>query len=141
MEKLNTKINGQSKKRILVIDDEELLTRTFSLLLEKNGYQVSIAKNGDEALALYVGNDFSLIICDIRMPGKDGVQTIRLIKNLRVPSKQVPVIFITGFADDQIEEEAKRLKPLGYLFKPFNVQELMGLVKSGVRLETNRTVG
>ena len=68
------------------------------------------------------------------MPGKDGVQTIKAIQNVMVSGKreEIPVIFITGFADERIEEEAKKLKPLAYLFKPFDVQELMGLVKNGV---------
>lgn len=118
-------------KKILVIDDEELLTKTFSRLLEKNGCEVLVARNGQDALAMCEEEDFDLIICDIRMPGKDGVQTIKTIKDLMVSrgKKESPVIFVTGYADEQIEMEAKKLKPLAYLFKPFDAQELVRIVQ------------
>jgi CheY-like chemotaxis protein len=108
-------------KRILVIDDEELLTRTFSILLERNGYEVYVVKNGEDARVAAEEEEFDLIICDIRMPGLNGVETIKAIKvSGTTNNKNAPVIFITGFADDEALREAHQLKPLECLRKPFD---------------------
>jgi DNA-binding response OmpR family regulator len=121
---------GQQKHRILIIDDEELLTKTFSRLLEKTGYEVLVAKNGQDALVMAENEDFHLVICDIRMPGLGGVETIRAMRNLSngITSANVPVIFITGFADEKTETEANGLKPAAYLYKPFDNKELLTIV-------------
>ena len=120
--------------RILVIDDEELLIRSMTLLMEKNGFQVYTAKNASDAEVMIDEENFDLIICDIRMPGKNGVEVIKSIQDLLIAKKKqkVPVIFITGFADEKIEREAKMLKPVGYLMKPFGIQELMEVIKESI---------
>ncbi len=119
-------------KKILVIDDEELLIRTYSRLFEKNNFEVYTVKNGQHAEDIISEENFDLIVCDIRMPGKNGVETIKEIKKI-VQSKNgimPPVIFITGFADEIIEKEAKTLKPIAYLYKPFDYQELLKVVQT-----------
>ena len=114
------------KKIILIIDDEEILTKTFTKLLERQGYEVYTAKKGQDALCMVEAENFDLVICDMRMPGLNGVDTIRQIRALK---PGIPVIFMTGFADEKLEEEAKELKPLAYLHKPFDVQEMLGILK------------
>lgn len=69
-------------KKILVIDDEEILTKSFSMLLEKSGYETYTAKNGQDAEILIESEDINLVICDIRMPGKNGIETVGAIKKL-----------------------------------------------------------
>src|SRR3972149_4172768 len=109
-------------KKILVIDDEELLVRTMNRLLETSGYDVYTVKSANDAQAMAEGEDFDLIISDIRIPGKNGVEIVKTIQNLRVSSgkKIIPVIFVTGFADEAIEKEAKKLNPIAYFLKPFD---------------------
>ena len=123
-----------ASKRILVIDDEELLTKTFSLLLEKNGYEVYTAKNGLDAQVMAEDESFDLIISDVRMPGINGVETVREIQEtLKVKSRApIPIIFITGYADSKMEAEAKSLNPLAYLHKPFNNEELLQTVRKAL---------
>ena len=83
-------------KRILVIDDEEILTKTFSRLLERNGYDVYIAKNGEDAQTIAEEERIDLIISDIRMPGLNGVETIKAIQIATTNrEEQIPIIFIT----------------------------------------------
>ena len=122
--------------RILLIDDEELLTRSFSLLLEKSGYEVYVAKSGSDALAMAESERFDLVICDIRMPRLNGVETIKAIRadSGKNSSKNVPVIFITGFADEKTEIEASELKPSAYLYKPFDNFELLKIVKDNLAI-------
>ncbi|MFH1413562.1 MAG: response regulator, partial [Candidatus Omnitrophota bacterium] len=96
-------------KKILVIDDEELIVKSLRKLLEKNGFIVFIAKNGQDALAILEDEIFDLIVADIRMPGMNGVETISNIqKKLQEENNQMaPVIFITGYTDENIKREAK----------------------------------
>jgi CheY-like chemotaxis protein len=117
--------------KILVIDDEELLIKTLNRLLEKQGYEVYTAKNGTDAGVMAEEEDFDLIISDIRMPGKNGVEVVQAIQKqvLSRQSKALPVIFITGFADPKIEAEAKKLNPAAYLMKPFDVTEILGIIR------------
>jgi len=118
-------------KDILVIDDEELIVKSLRKLLEKNGFTVLIAKNGQDALAMTEEENFDLIIADIRMPGMNGVETIRCINEAQKNSdnKEIPVIFITGYADEEIKRKAKALKPIAYIYKPFDIQELVNKVR------------
>src|SRR3989338_1274153 len=105
------------RRRILIVDDEEILTKTFSMLLERSGYEVYVAKNGQDALAMTAEEPFDLVICDIRMPGLNGVETLKAIRSGggANSTNEMPVIFITGFADEKTEQEANDLKPAGYL--------------------------
>ena len=121
-------------KKILVIDDEELLTKTFTRLLEKNGYEVYTAKNGSDAKVLAEEEAFDLIICDIRIPGKNGVEIIREIQPALAEKdkNKIPVIFLTGFADSKLEREAQALDPIAYIFKPFDVGKLLEVIESTV---------
>lgn len=114
-------------KRILVIDDEELIVRSLKKLLEKNGFDVFIAKNGQDALAMAEEEDFDLIIADVRMPGINGVETVQSMP------KKIPTIFITGYADEEIKRRAKTLKPIAYIYKPFDIEELVDKVKEVLR--------
>jgi len=118
-------------KNILVIDDEELIIRSLTKLLEREGYSVLIAKNGTDALAMSEEEDFDLIIADIRMPGINGVDTVdSIFKNLSQKQKdKIPVIFITGYVDEDIEKKAQTLKPKAYIYKPFDITTLVGKVK------------
>jgi CheY-like chemotaxis protein len=118
-------------KKILVVDDEEILTVTFVKLLETAGYGVLVASRGEDAVVMAEEDDFDLIICDIRMPGQDGVKTIQQIRNIR-GKKEVPVIFVTGYADEALEKEANRLGPLAYIYKPFDAFKLLDLIKKAV---------
>jgi len=114
-------------KKILIIDDEELIIKSLVRLLQKNGYIVLTAKNGQDALVISDEEYFDLIIADIRMPGMNGVETIRSIyDNLKAKkSKNIPTIFITGYADKNIEDDAKTLNPIAYIYKPFDIEELV----------------
>ena len=118
-------------KKILVIDDEEFVTESLKKLLKKSGYEVEIAKSGNEAVQKVQEADFDLIVSDIRMPDMDGVETIKMIREcLKQNAKpMVPEIFITGYASKDNLEEAKKLKVADYLYKPFNIKDFLDIVK------------
>lgn len=122
-------------KKILILDDEELIIRTLAKLLEKSGYDVLVVKNGEDAVAMVEEEEMDLIISDIRMPGLNGLEAMKRVcqEQAQKGKKKIPMIFITGYADPQLEEEARRLSPVDYLYKPFDLPDLMTRVKEALQ--------
>lgn len=121
-------------KKILLIDDEELITRTLANALEKQGYEVLVAKSGNDAIVMAEEEDFDLIISDIRMPGLNGVETVKhILESVKTkgPGK-TPTIFVTGYADQKIEKQAKELSPCAYILKPFDYSDFLDKVKKAI---------
>jgi DNA-binding NtrC family response regulator len=118
-------------KRILVIDDERLITVSLRKILEKEGYLVETARGADEALRKAGLDHFDLVISDIRMPEINGIDVIKLMRQaLREAGRPlIPEILITGFADDQAMAQAGELEVADYIHKPFNVKDFLETVK------------
>jgi len=121
-------------KNILLVDDEELVVRSLSRLLTVEGYSVTIARSGIEAIKKVKEGDFDLIIADVRMPELDGVETIRRIRAyLRQSNKKsIPEILITGYTDRDRYEEAVGLKVSDYLYKPFDNDKFLQIIKKNI---------
>lgn len=121
-------------KRILIIDDEELVVRSLSNALKKSGYDVTIAKRSEDAIIMVEEEKFDLIISDIRMPGLNGVETMRRVfESLKDRDvNKVPAIFITGYADEKLEAEARSLNPKAYILKPFDLEDFLKKVKEAL---------
>ncbi|MBM3246542.1 MAG: response regulator [Candidatus Omnitrophica bacterium] len=112
-------------KNILVIDDDGLVTKSLCDLLTKTGFSADALNNGFDAIDKVKDTHVDLIVVDIRMPGIDGVQTVKKIKEiLKAKNKpDIPVIFITGYADSQAAIEAQELGKV--ILKPFGSKELL----------------
>lgn len=117
------------KKRILVIDDEPTALDVIKRIIEHAGYEVLLASNGQEGVELFRKKPCDLVITDMVMPVKDGLQTIL---DLRVDAPDLPVVAISGGGN--ISKE-RYLAVAGYLDrvitvgKPFTVDELTGAVQ------------
>lgn len=122
-------------KPILLIDDDELVLQSLSILLTSRGYAVEKARNGFEALEKAQIYEFGLLISDIRMPGMDGIEVIQRIREINKERKQklVPEILITGYADENAYLRALKLNVTEYLYKPFDINLLLETVRK--RLE------
>jgi CheY-like chemotaxis protein len=122
-------------KKILVIDDEELIVRSLAKLLEKTGFEVFMIKQGRDAVAMAEEEDFDMVISDVRMPGTNGIETVRgifqALKQRAAPFFPA-VVFITGYADAALEAEAKKLDPVAYVYKPFDMAELTGIIQKAL---------
>lgn len=115
------------KRKILAIDDDPLILKTLKNLLMGQGYEIEIAKSSQEAEAIIRRDDTHLIICDIRMPGKDGISLIKDIKRIcqEELKREMPFIFITGYASEEAPIDAVKLGAKDYILKPFDIDELL----------------
>ncbi len=120
------------KAKILVVDDERIVLTSIKKLLEKEGYQVQVSESAKDALTKVKSDDFSLIICDVRLPGEDGIELIKKIrKHLKDNGKsEIPEILVTGYADIARYQEAADLGIKDYIHKPFDNKNLIFAVKS-----------
>lgn len=121
-------------ERILIIDDEELITESLLKLLSNEGYNVTIARSGTEAIEKLKEADFDLIVSDVRMAELDGIETIKQIRTYLKKSnkKSIPEILITGYADVEKYEKAIDLKVVDYLYKPFDSTEFLRVIKETI---------
>jgi len=117
---------------ILVIDDDDLVSRTLQRALKMYDYQVMTANSGIEGLQLARRHRPDLFILDIMMPGVDGYQVCRQIRGDPL-LLDVPVLFLTAKAKDEDKIEGFRAGGDDYLVKPFNMQELELRVKAILR--------
>jgi CheY-like chemotaxis protein len=120
------------KKTILIIDDEPDTLMYFSSLLEDNGYSTVTAENGEEAMTRVREAPPDLITLDITMPEKSGVRCYRELRD-NEKWRSIPVIMITGISDDFrafISTRRQVPPPEGYISKPVDEAELLGLVRS-----------
>jgi 3-oxoacyl-[acyl-carrier-protein] synthase II len=109
-------------KKILVVDDDTLVLASLKKLFTKEGYGVETALNGQKALQMVEKEDFDIVIIDIRMPGLDGIETTKRIKEVRKNQSkpEIAVVFITGYSDIEPIEEAKKYGEV--IKKPFNLE-------------------
>ncbi len=117
---------------ILVIDDDDLVSRTLQRALKHYEYQVMTANSGIEGLQLARRHRPDLFILDIMMPGVDGYQVCRQIRGDPL-LQDAPVLFLTAKAKDEDKIEGFRAGGDDYLVKPFNMQDLELRVKAILR--------
>jgi DNA-binding NtrC family response regulator len=112
--------------RILVVDDEENMRGVLRILLEKDGHEVATAGSGEEALELFEARVFDLVLQDIKMPGMDGLE---LLRRLKERDDRALVVVMTAFSTWDTAVEAMRLGAYGYIRKPFDNDEVRTLVQ------------
>lgn len=118
-----------SAKRILVLDDDPLILKSFNRLLISEGYEVILASNYEEAMIAFKEKEFDLVLSDIRMPGKNGVEIVMEIQECLISAgkKDLPIIFITGFAEFGDQLKADFLGEV--LYKPVDNDKLLTTIR------------
>ncbi len=116
-------------KKILLVDDDEIVRLTLEHQLNKKGFAVDTAENGEEAIEkLNTPSSYDLVITDLRMYGESGVDVFNKVREVDI---NIPVMIITGFgADSSLFKEAMELKPCSHAFKPFSNEELLEKVNN-----------
>lgn len=116
--------------RILVVDDDKNQRGMLVFSLETCGYRVTAAASGVEALQLAASGKFDACICDVMMPGLDGVQTL---ERLREAAPRMKVIMATAYATPQTAVKSKKLGAFNYLAKPYEMNDLLDVVERALR--------
>jgi len=116
-------MNSTNKKdiNILIVDDDSSLRNMLSIVLRKEGYSISNAEDGRNALKFLRKNNTDLIISDIKMPDISGIELLKKVKTI---NKELPFILITAFSSTNDAIEAMKLGADDYITKPFNLDEL-----------------
>lgn len=122
------------KMKMMLVDDEERFLSTTRKLLEKKHYDVLTATSGAEALELLRTNRVHVVILDVKMPGMDGVATLREIKR-QFP--MVEVIMLTGHATVDSAVEGMKAGAVDYLMKPADLEEIVAKATDAFKRRTD----
>ncbi len=117
-------------KQILVVDDEPNLRRVLSAQLERDGYDVHTAEDGEQALGILKEHHIDLVITDLRMPKLDGMELLRRVQKL---DADLPVVMITAHGTVDNAVEALKTGAFDYLTKPFDQLEVRTIVAKALR--------
>jgi DNA-binding NtrC family response regulator len=122
---------SEDSPHILLIDDEAIALANLTHVFEKEGYQVTACKDGESGLAEMQKQEFDLVLTDLRMPGIDGMDVLR---HIRETTPEVPVIMITGHASLDSAVDAMKAGAYHYISKPFRLDEAREVVRGALNL-------
>lgn len=121
-----------SKMRLLVCEDNKLVIKTLSVVLEREGFEVDLAEDGNRAFEFLQKGTYDLILVDIHLPFHSGLE---VIKFLRSDLKQrTPVLVLSAFSDQEMQKQAREMEIDGYIVKPFNPSDLIRTIRSILKL-------
>jgi nitrogen regulation protein NR(I) len=124
-----------AEPKLLLIDDDAGIRNTLQRVFSGEGYQVTTAERGDEGLERTARETFNAVITDLRMPGVNGMELVQRLHRLQ---PRLPIILVTAFGTAETAIEATKFGAYDYLIKPFDIPQLIELVRKAV--ETNRIV-
>jgi DNA-binding NtrC family response regulator len=112
--------------KILLVDDEVVFTQNMSKLLANRGYRVTAVNSGDNAIKALEKENFDVVVLDLKMPGMDGLTTLKEIKKLDLFTE---TLILTGHGSIDTALEAIKLGAYDYLTKPCEVEELVAKIE------------
>lgn len=114
---------------VLIVDDDEKMRTILQKVLQREGYEVTLANNGQSAISLVKNDGFDLVVSDIRMPGMDG---LTLLEHIRELSPDTTVIMMTAFGSVDSAVEAMKQGAYDYINKPFKMDEVLIILSRAV---------
>jgi two-component system, sensor histidine kinase and response regulator len=115
-------------RRLLIIDDEDIVIQSCHRVLRKSGYAIDSAHSGEEGLKKAAATKYDVVLTDLKMPGIDGLEVLRRLK----APQQVVVVF-TGYANVSTARESLKLGAFDYVPKPFTAQELRDVITNALK--------
>ncbi|GIP15178.1 DNA-binding response regulator [Paenibacillus montaniterrae] len=115
--------------RILVVDDEERIRRLLKMYLEKEGYEIEEAEDGETALSLAMNRDYALILLDVMLPGIDGIEVCTRLRQV----KATPIVMLTAKGEEMNRVQGFEVGADDYVVKPFSPREVIYRVKAILR--------
>src|SRR4030042_3821625 len=112
---------------ILVIDDEKSIRNTLQEVLEYEHHKVELSTNGPEGVELFENGSFDIVLCDIKMPGMDGIETL---DNLMQKAREIPVIMISGHGNIDTAVEAIKKGAYDFIEKPLDLNRLLVTIRN-----------
>jgi CheY-like chemotaxis protein len=125
----STSAGERAPKRVLVVDDDDLVRALEERLLSREGFDVTSAADGAAALELIGGQQFDLVLLDVAMPGVDGFEVARALRRDE-RHRRTPVILVSGRCDAEASRDGFAAGGSLYLHKPLNVMQLGRLVRT-----------
>ncbi len=120
-----------SKKKILLVEDDQFLREFYQELLAGEGYLVDAAADGEVGLAKIQGNEYDLVLLDIMLPKIDGLQILRQLKIAPAKSSHLEIVILTNLGQDSIIKECFKLGAAGFLIKSaLNPDQVLAEIKS-----------
>lgn len=126
-------MNATAKKRVLVVDDDPIVGRSFDRVLGPKGYAVIWAADGAEALERLAREDYDMVYTDIKMPGMSGIEVARRVRASR---PWLPVVIVTGYGSEANEAEARQLGVADFIRKPLAPETIEDVTQ---RIAVDRT--
>ena len=117
------------RNNILVVDDEKNILKVVSMTLKKQHYEVDTARSSEEAIDKFNQNTYDLVITDLKLPGKSGIDLLEYIKS---SDSDIPVIMITAFGTIENAIQAMKKGAFNYLTKPVNPDELLTVIREAI---------
>lgn len=115
--------------RVLVVDDEDRIRRLLKMYLERENYRIEEASDGDQALSMALNNNYEVILLDLMMPGKDGIEVCRELREF----KSTPVVMLTAKGEEANRVQGFEVGADDYIVKPFSPREVVLRVKAVLR--------
>lgn len=117
-------------QKILVVEDDQFLRELYDELLKEEGYEVTLAEDGEKGLAQMQKGGFDLVLLDIMLPKIDGLEILRRVKNKPPEKQNGPTVLLTNLGQDSIIKEGFSLGASGYLIKSaMNPDQVLSEVK------------
>jgi two-component system response regulator AtoC len=125
---------------VLIVDDDPSIRRLLVEFLEQSGYRADSAEDGESALSWLAESRPDMVLLDVRLPGISGID---VLKKTQAIHPSLPVIVISGYADEELAREALRLGAYDFFLKPFDLKqvELRLATKLGMGGEKSRAEG
>ncbi len=120
----------ETSRTILIVDDDKSILRTFTRILQKNGYKIETAETGKEAIEKVIDKHYDLALLDIRLPDMDGTELLAKIKEQMLNTIK---IMITGFPSLESGVKALDEGADAYLVKPVKPEDLLMLIKEKLK--------
>ncbi|MHB8708423.1 MAG: response regulator [Desulfuromonadales bacterium] len=117
-------MSGEST-RVLVVEDDRDFAESLVIALGTRNCQVEIAYTGEDAIRIFHDRAFDIVFMDIKLPGKNGVQSLAEILDF---APQARIVMMTGFSEPSLLEQARRAGALDVLRKPFRMRDLLGFI-------------
>ncbi len=111
---------------IFIVDDDHDFAKSMADIMELHGYDVQTAHSGEEAVSKFRDQDFDVTFMDVKMPGKNGVESFLEIRKLKPDAK---VVMITAYSVEQLLEKAIRSGACGILHKPFDMEKATKMIE------------